>query len=60
LNFNLHTIEIFGVEPGDGTFSGSGIVIGYGSFSFLFSSFAVLVNPDLGFSGALVVFDHTN
>jgi len=60
LNFNLHTIKIFAVEPSDCAFCGGGIVVGYSSFTFLFSSFAVLVNPDLGFSGAFVVFDHTN
>jgi len=60
LNFDLHSIEIFAVKPGDGTFSGSRVVISYGGFAFLFSSITVLVYPDFGFSGAFVVLDHAN
>jgi len=60
LNFNLHAIEIFAIKPCDCTSSSGGIVISYGSFTFLFSSFTVLVNPDLWFSGLFVVLDYTN
>jgi len=60
LNFDLHSIEIFSIKPGDGTFSGSGVIISYSGFAFLFSSITVLVYPDFGFSGAFVVLDHSN
>jgi len=60
LNFDFATVEIFSIEPGYCTLSGGGVIISYGSFSFLITSITIFVNPNLWFAGSLVILDNSN
>lgn len=53
-------VEVFVVEPGDGTLCSGGVIIGHGSLSLLLSSVPVFVDPDLLFAGLPVVLDHAD